>query len=89
MPRTACSMCLRVHSLGTTLSTNSQVICARRTRTSFTHRTANRRPSTTPVVWRGALVRVGEKPDYTGLDVIIVRDGKIAALYVFLDSMPS
>ena len=31
----------------------------------------------------------GEVPKYTGLDVIIVRDGKIAALYVFLDSMPS
>ncbi|TKC87703.1 nuclear transport factor 2 family protein [Trinickia terrae] len=31
----------------------------------------------------------GEAPDYTGVDVIIVRDGKIAALYVFLDSMPS
>ena len=31
----------------------------------------------------------GEKPDYTGLDVVIVRDGKIAALYVFLDSAPS
>ena len=31
----------------------------------------------------------GAKPDYTGLDVIITRDGKIAALYVFLDSMPS
>jgi hypothetical protein len=31
----------------------------------------------------------GEKPDYTGLDVIIVRDQKIAALYVFLDSMPA
>jgi hypothetical protein len=30
-----------------------------------------------------------EAPDYTGLDVIIVRDGKIAALYIFLDSMPS
>jgi hypothetical protein len=30
-----------------------------------------------------------EKPDYTGLDVIIVHDDKIAALYVFLDSMPS
>ena len=27
-------------------------------------------------------------PEYTGLDVIIVRDGKIAALYVFLDSNP-
>ena len=31
----------------------------------------------------------GGAPDYTGEDVIIVRDGKIAALYVFLDSMPS
>jgi hypothetical protein len=31
----------------------------------------------------------GEKPNYTGLDVIIVRGDKIAALYVFLDSMPS
>ena len=27
----------------------------------------------------------GEKPDYTGLDVIIVRGDKIAALYVFLE----
>jgi hypothetical protein len=27
----------------------------------------------------------GEAPDYTGWDVIIVRDGRIAALYVFLD----
>jgi hypothetical protein len=27
----------------------------------------------------------GEAPDYTGLDVVIVRDGKIAALYVFLN----
>ncbi|GGA42060.1 nuclear transport factor 2 family protein [Dyella nitratireducens] len=31
----------------------------------------------------------GEKPEYTGLDVIIVRDGKIAALYVFLDAVPA
>jgi hypothetical protein len=31
----------------------------------------------------------GEKPDYSGLDVIIVRDDRIAALYVFLDAMPS
>jgi len=30
----------------------------------------------------------GEAPEYTGLDVIIVRDGKIAALYVFLDFHP-
>jgi hypothetical protein len=31
----------------------------------------------------------GGKPDYTGVDVIIVRDHKIAALYVFLDPSPS
>ncbi|AXV83682.1 nuclear transport factor 2 family protein [Ralstonia solanacearum] len=31
----------------------------------------------------------GGAPEYAGLDVIIVRDGKIAALYVFLDSVPS
>ena len=30
----------------------------------------------------------GEAPEYTGLDVIVVRDGRIAALYVFLDSRP-
>jgi len=33
----------------------------------------------------GARVPRGEAPDYTGLDVIIVRDGRIAALYVFLN----
>jgi ketosteroid isomerase-like protein len=27
----------------------------------------------------------GEAPDYTGWDVITVRDGRITALYVFLD----
>ncbi len=27
----------------------------------------------------------GEAPDYTGLDVIILRDGRIATLYVFLN----
>src|SRR5258706_1271047 len=30
----------------------------------------------------------GEPPLQTGWDVIIVRDGKIASLYVFLDAMP-
>jgi len=30
----------------------------------------------------------GEVPAYTGMDVIIVRDQKIAALYVFLNSPP-
>ena len=27
----------------------------------------------------------GEPPDYTGWDVVIVKDSRIAALYVFLD----
>jgi hypothetical protein len=27
----------------------------------------------------------GEAPEYIGCDVIIVRDGRIAALYIFLD----
>jgi hypothetical protein len=27
----------------------------------------------------------GEPPQYTGLDVVVVRDNKIAALYVFLN----
>lgn len=27
----------------------------------------------------------GEAPEYTGLDVIVTRDDKIAALYVFLN----
>ena len=31
----------------------------------------------------------GGVPAYTGEDVIIVRDGKIAALYVFLDAPPA
>ena len=31
----------------------------------------------------------GEPPSYTGVDVIIVRDGKIAALYAFLDAPPA
>jgi hypothetical protein len=31
----------------------------------------------------------GETPAYTGVDFIIVRDGKIEALYVYLDSPPT
>jgi hypothetical protein len=30
-----------------------------------------------------------ETPAYTGVDFIIARDGKIAALYVYLDSPPT
>lgn len=35
------------------------------------------------VAWGSGLK--DEEPEYTGLDVILVRDGKIAALYVFLN----
>src|ERR1700760_3562898 len=31
----------------------------------------------------------GETPVYTGVDFTIVRDGKIATLYVYLDSAPT
>ncbi|GKQ52426.1 nuclear transport factor 2 family protein [Bradyrhizobium sp. Ce-3] len=31
----------------------------------------------------------GETPAYTGVDFIIARDGKIAALYVYLDPRPA
>ena len=31
----------------------------------------------------------GKAPQYTGVDFIIARDGKIAALYVYLDSPPT
>jgi hypothetical protein len=40
---------------------------------------------TTPAGLRGGSGPLGENPNYTGLDVIIVHDDKIAALYVFLD----
>lgn len=35
------------------------------------------------VAWASGLK--DEEPEYTGLDVLLVRDGKIAALYVFLN----
>ena len=38
------------------------------------------------VAWGSGLP--GQPPAYTGIDVIAERDGKIATLYVFLDSPP-
>ena len=32
--------------------------------------------------------RPGEAPGYAGTDFIIARDGRIAALYLFLDKLP-
>jgi hypothetical protein len=31
----------------------------------------------------------GEPPEYAGTDFIVAREGKIAALYMFLDQLPS
>ena len=69
--------------------TNSPETFARRTRSSPTCLTVFRRHCITPEGLRGDPGPRGEKPDYTGLDVIIVRNDKIAALYVFLDPPPS
>jgi hypothetical protein len=30
----------------------------------------------------------GKPPEYAGTDVIVIRDGKIGALYMFLDPLP-
>jgi len=38
---------------------------------------------------RQALGRPGEAPAYAGTDFIIARDGRIAALYLFFDSLVS
>lgn len=32
--------------------------------------------------------RPGEKPEYAGTDFILVRDGRIAAVYLFFDQLP-
>ena len=32
--------------------------------------------------------RPGEAPEYAGTDFIIVRDGRIAAIYLFFDKLP-
>jgi len=42
-----------------------------------------------PLASYGAGETVFTEGTRSGIDVIIVRDDKIAALYVFLDSMPS
>ena len=84
---TASWMRLPASLSGTTRWISSRETYAPLTPTSHTRLTASRRRSITPAVWRGVPARAGG-PDYTGLDVIIVRGEKIAALYVFLNSMP-
>jgi hypothetical protein len=61
----------------------------RRILISFIRPMARPRFCTIRDAWRGARGRKGETPAYTGVDFIIARDGKIAALYVFLDSPPT
>src|SRR5262249_20648292 len=88
-PMTVSCTCSPASSSAMTRWTNSQVICVRRILTSRIHLTVAPQAlhNAGRLAW-GSGPR-GEKPNYTGLDVIIVRDDKIAALYVFLDSMPS
>ena len=70
-------------------STNLLAITARPIRTSFTppHGEAQTLHNAGRLAW-GSGPR-GEPPNYTGLDVVIVRDEKIAAHYVFLDPVQS
>ena len=63
---------------------SSRETCVRLTLTSHTCLTASRWRFVTPVLSPAFRPR-GDEPDYTGVDVIIVRGEKIAALYVFLD----
>ena len=63
-------------------SIRSPVSCAPVIRALSTRHIARHRPFKTAVASHGAPARPGEPPRYTGLDVIIVRDEKIAALYV-------
>ena len=83
------SICLPASSSGTMHWTSSQETCVRPTLTSSTRLTASMQAlHNAGRLALGSGPR-GEKLDYTGLDVIIVRGDEIAALYVFLDSMPS
>ena len=82
--KTACCTSRPVSWLDTTLSTSSPESCARHIRTVYTpHGEAQALHNGGILAWGSGLE--GEAPDYTGLDVVIVRDGKIATLYVFLN----
>ena len=87
IPKTVCSMCRPARLLDVKPSTN---LLVRATHPHFAY-TPHGEPQALHNAGRlawGSGPR-GEAPEYTGIDVIIVRDGKIAALYVFLDSIPS
>ena len=81
--KTACCMSRPVSLLDTTLWTSSP-------ETRATHPHFVYTPHGEPQAHNGGILAWGSgpkggAPDYTGLDVVIVRDGKIAALYVFLN----
>ena len=78
IPKTACCTSRPVSLLDATLWTSSPETSARHI------------PTSSQALHNGGILAwgsgpKGEAPDYTGLDVVIVRDGKIAALYVFLN----
>jgi len=76
---------LKAFSLGTTRWTSSQKMRATHPDFVYTpHGAPQALHNGGRLAW-GSGPR-GKKPDYTGEDVIIVRDGKIAALLGFLDS---
>ena len=84
-PKIAWSTCLSASTTGTTHSTELAVSCAPATSYVYT-------PHNAPIaVQDGGRIDwgsgpAGEPPRYTGIDIIITRDDKISALYVFLNS---
>ena len=83
--KTACCTSRPVSLLDTTLWTSSPETSARHILTSSIRIMESHKPCTTGGILAWGSGPKGEAPDYTGLDVVIVRDGKIAALYVFLN----
>jgi hypothetical protein len=83
--KTACCTSRPVSLLDTTLWTSSPVTSARHILSSSIRIMESHKPCTMGNSKAWGSGPKGEAPDYTGLDVVIVRDGKIAALYVFLN----
>ena len=85
IPKTACCTSRPVSLLDTTLWTSSPETSARYIPTSSIRLMVSHKRCTNGGILAWGSGPKGEAPDYTGLDVVIVRDGKIAALYVFLN----
>src|SRR5580698_6063906 len=88
-PKIVCCACRRVLSSVTTHWTSSPAISERRIPNMFIkpHGAPQVLHNSGRLAWGSG--PKGEAPQYTGVDFIIARDGKIAALYVYLDSPPS